>query len=256
MMVWRGSLLWRINLAGLAIAAAIPCTQAQTIPQEYDKLVTATSQVTGLNAGLAGDEVNLYSGQLGLNQTDLSVPGNSVLPVEVSRRFNAASTSAAGPGFFEDWDMALPSIHGVFSTKNGWSIGNSGNDRYNRCSQFGPPLDAVGNPDGDFAPGEFWQGTFAFLPGRGDQELLARNAETAVPTDGRTYPAVLADGSALTCVTALDSTSSPADGEGFELVTRDGTRYRFDHMTTRYHQSLQKSSPEPTALAVARAPNG
>lgn len=50
--------------------------QTVTIPEEFSKLVTATSQVKGLNTGLVGDEVNLYSGSLGLTQTDVSVPGN------------------------------------------------------------------------------------------------------------------------------------------------------------------------------------
>lgn len=61
---------WVIALAVMARADA----QTVTIPEEFSKLVTATSQVKGLNTGLVGDEVNLYSGSLGLTQTDVSVP--------------------------------------------------------------------------------------------------------------------------------------------------------------------------------------
>lgn len=74
-----------IALAVMARADA----QTVTVPEEFGKLVTATSQVKGLNTGLVGDEVNLYSGSLGLTQTDVSVPGNSGLAVELTRRLSA-----------------------------------------------------------------------------------------------------------------------------------------------------------------------
>ncbi|WP_337053403.1 RHS repeat domain-containing protein [Pseudoxanthomonas sp. USHLN014] len=234
----------------MLVPVASLSAQSVTLPEEFNKLVTATSQVKGLNTGLAGDEVNLYSGSLGLTQTDISVPGNNALAVEVTRRLSAGQGTDGFHGFFGDWDLSIPSIHGVFPLGSDWAFG-SGEIRKTRCSNYEAPPDAVGQQGGDFAAGEYWQGTFVYLPGKGDQELLSNPA--AVPTDGRSYGLTLADGSAVTCVANLASGSSPSIGEGFEVVTRDGTRYRFDHMTTRSHTALKKSSAAPQVASASRS---
>jgi YD repeat-containing protein len=132
------------------------------------------------------------------------------------------------------WAFGVPSVYGK------------------RCSSYEAPLDAVGQQGGDFSATEYWQGTFVYLPGKGDQELLSYPS-SAMPTDGRAYPLTLADGSAVSCVANLAVGSNPSVGEGFEVVTRDGTRYRFDHMVTRAHSALKKSLPAPQAASARLA---
>ncbi len=237
--------------AGLALPTAA-LAQTVELPEEFSKLVTATSQVKGLNTGLAGDEVNLYSGSLGFTQTDISVPGNSALPVEVTRRLSTGQGSDGFHGFFGDWDLSIPSIHGVFPLGSKWAFG-TGAIYGTRCSNYEAPPDVVGQQGGEFSAGEYWQGTFVYLPGKGDQELLVNPGANARPTGGRAYALALADGSAVSCLASLAGGSNPSVGEGFEIVTRDGTRYRFDHMTTRSHSTLHKSSPAPQALAASRS---
>lgn len=141
---------------------------ASTPTDEYDKLVALTSQVRGLGSGLAGEQVSLYSGGLALTQTDVSIPGNSALPVEIRRRFVVGFTADASEGFFKDWDLDIPSIHGVFSTRDGWVVLPNGNDRFKRCSLFDAPPIAQGQVDGYFDPNEFWHGSIVTLPGAGD----------------------------------------------------------------------------------------
>lgn len=50
---------------------------------EQAKLIRAPQAVTTLGANLFGDRVNLYTGALEFVQTDVTIPGNSSLPVSV-----------------------------------------------------------------------------------------------------------------------------------------------------------------------------
>lgn len=66
------------------------------------------SKVEPLNANVLGDSINPLDGQLSFSATDVSLPGNSHLPVEFTRRLSGFfSASAAEFGF---WRLNLPSI--------------------------------------------------------------------------------------------------------------------------------------------------
>ncbi|MFT4094555.1 MAG: hypothetical protein QM640_13060 [Niabella sp.] len=220
--------------------------QTITLPDEYGKLLVATSQVDRLKVGLVGEQINLYSGALGIMQTDVSIPGSFVLPVEVTRRFSASQGNDGLHGFFADWDLAIPNIHGIFSSSDGWIVSTTTDTKYRRCSLFAPPPPSLSIKNSAiFESEEFWQGDFVFIPGRGDQEILVRSSSTPVPGDGGAYPLVLADGSAISCLSSLASGSNPSLGEGFEVTTPDGTKYQFDHMVTRVHSGLSKMELDP-----------
>src|SRR5260221_14738940 len=88
---------------------------------------------------LLGDKINFYTGKLEFTQTDVSLQGNNGLPVQVARRFSAAAREGYGGGIFEDWDLDIPNLHGVFSFP-GWSVAAGQSvPSYNRCSSYGPP---------------------------------------------------------------------------------------------------------------------
>jgi hypothetical protein len=73
-------------LVALPIAGAVLPTFAQTVYEEQSKLIRAPKSYTRLGDNLFGDKVNLYTGSLEFIQTDVSLPGNSALPVSVGRR--------------------------------------------------------------------------------------------------------------------------------------------------------------------------
>lgn len=249
-----------VALAGLAGPAM---AQSVSIPAEYDKLIQSRTTIGTLGPGLFGDEVNFYDGTVQFRQTDVSLPGNNALAVSVSRRFTVKQEYNR-QGAFGDWDWEIPHLQGVFST-DGWTVttlaGQPASAKQLRCSQYGPPppVTSVGG-GGTFSAGEFWAGSSLVMPGGGGGELLLRGSSTPVPADGSSYPLVTKDGTALRCLSSL-ATTSTGSGEGFEAVTPDGTRYRFDHMVYRSMTSLSKGSAAPEALsmadtdAVARAPS-
>jgi hypothetical protein len=90
-----------------------------TVVAESGSLIKSSQAVGQLGVGLFGDKLNLHNGALEFYQTDVSLPGNSSLPVHISRRTQIGGRGTEGNGLFKNWDLALPKISGMFSTKYG-----------------------------------------------------------------------------------------------------------------------------------------
>lgn len=241
---------------GAAIAVSMGCSLVATAvepPAEYAKMIQEHSRIGALDGGFFGDHVGLSTGSLEFTQTDVSLPGNDGLAVRVGRRFEPGSYPATG--HFSDWDLDIPHLHGVFggatSGTVAWEV--NGLDSTHRCSEFNAPPDISDLSGGLFSPDEYWHGTFLYLPGDGDQELLSGGD---VPASGGPYPASTRQGAAARCLTTLAATSEAGtSGEGFEVVTADGTVYTFDQMVSRNVDDLHKSDPTPM-LAAGSARRG
>lgn len=219
----------------LATFHAAGSSQGSTLAEDYAALIRARSSIGPLSADdMFGDRIGLFTGSVEFVQTDISVPGNGP-EVAIRRRIKAGTQAIQGLGMFGAWDMAIPSMHGLFSTQGGWR--NYTNEPFKRCSRYTPPADettshSVGTPAGgvtftrNFRADEFWHGTYLYLPETGEEALLSRNGDAwPAPTDGHTYGLRTKSGSAIRCVPTEDGT-----GEGFEVTTPAGITYRLDHM--------------------------
>jgi YD repeat-containing protein len=231
-------------LAPVLAAWAVPALGDTSLYQEQGKLIRAPKAVTVLGTDLFGDQVNLYTGGLSFVQNDVSLPGNSGLPVSIGRSFRTGVTSGAGPtAAFGNWDLEIPRMHGIFS-KVGWTSTITGGGR---CTNFGKPLVAPSSNGtlGAWAPDEFWHGSFLYVPGTGDQELLRRGVNPNVPADGKQYPIVTSKLWAVSCLPALKNgaASGANSGEGFLAVAPNGDRYQFDWIASRAAERLEKSDP-------------
>lgn len=240
-------------LAGLFPAAGI----AEDVYDDYGKLIQSGAVVRSPGGQLFGENINLYTGSMEIVQTDVDLKGNNALQVRIGRRFSVGSPTK---GHFKLWDLDIPYMHGVFGfpggniAPDGWVVNGTRETAYNRCSRYSVPP-AFENQGGFFDPSEFWRGSFLYRPGSGDQELLQASAQALRPSDGRTYPIVLKDGSAVRCLASLDGASeTSARGEGFELVDTQGSVYAFNHMVSRSYPPLSKSSPAPQAIRLAWRP--
>ncbi|MDO0843134.1 RHS repeat protein [Xanthomonas campestris] len=245
----------------LAVLAGILPTagSAENVYDDYGKLIQSGAVVTSPGDKLFGDNINLYTGSMEITQTDVDLKGNNALQVRIGRRFSVGSPTK---GHFKLWDLDIPYMHGVFGfpggniAPDGWVVNGTRETAYSRCSRYSVPP-AFENQGGFFDPSEFWRGSFLYRPGSGDQELLAASAQALRPNDGRTYPIVLKDGSAVRCLASLDGASeSGARGEGFELVDTQGSVYAFNHMVSRTYPALSKSSPVPQAKSAGTASAG
>lgn len=248
---------------GLALAALVGLSPAlgaaEDVYDDYGKLIQSGAVVKSPGNKLFGDNINLYTGSMEIVQTDVDLKGNNALQVRVGRRFTVGSPTK---GHFKLWDLDIPYMHGVFGfpggniAPDGWVVNGTRDTAYSRCSRYEVPP-AFENQGGYFDPSEFWRGSFLYRPESGDQELLQTSAQALRPNDGRTYPIVLKDGSAVRCLASLDGASeSGARGEGFELVDIQGSVYAFNHMVSRTYPALSKSSPVPQANSVGTASAG
>ena len=90
---WSSQSHTRLRFA-LALAISIlgwqPFSNAQTasVETETRPWVKPNDQVKALSGDVFGDAVNLSSGTLSFSQTDVSIPGNSDLPIAITRTFS------------------------------------------------------------------------------------------------------------------------------------------------------------------------
>lgn len=215
----------RIALAALFACFCLSNAQAQDAKQpweEYDKLITSRGVVTAHGSGLFGDKVDLYRGALSFSVTDISLPGNSSLPVALTRTMTVSNRRLyPNQGMLADWELDLPHLTGVYAPT--WAA--------DRCSATRGPGTAFASSTA-YGQDEYWQGVQANMPGGG--EMLVANQSAPRPSSGGPYPWMT---SAFTYFSCLPSIANGA-GEGFLAITSDGTRYWFNHMAQYYEPQL------------------
>ena len=247
-----------LKTLALALCLATACSTAalaQTVTQyqENGKLIRGGEAPTAMGPELFGEQLSLYTGGVEFVQTDLSLPGNSALPVSFGRRMKVGQSRGPGWSLLQDWEPDVPHIRGLFPTNAGWRVqGGTEAERGRRCSNF--PLEIM---PGRFATGALVEVGPALvhmsLPGGAGQELQPRSAShTLVPAGGVPHPVVTKDGWQFSCLPGL-AAGSPESGEGFLARSPDGTTYRFDWMVRRPGTQLQYAARGAAARGTGRA---
>lgn len=230
-------------LSTLIVIFALPLG-AQSVYQweSYDKRVDSAKSVVKLGDDLLGDAISLQDGGLSFSATDVSLPGNSALPVAITRTWALGNTRTRPQGqFMADWNLAVPRISASFADL--WLVMGSSTQR---CSDTrGPAVPA--NVAGIFEISSFWQGLRLEVPGGGG-ELLVTAAGVAKPSDGRMWVWTTGDGQThVSCIPTIRNGS----GEGFLAVTPDGTRYTFDWMARRGAPSQFRQYYDPAGARLS-----
>jgi len=208
-----------INLPAVALA------QGKAPWEEYGKRIKASESVSPLGSNLFGDQVSLSNGALSFSITDVSLPGNSGLPVALTRTYQVRDQRyRIADGMMFDWDVEVPSISAVHA--GAWVDANGGQSR---CSVPGAP------PSPTQYPGlhaiDFWQGAQLNLPGVSSGELLVRQSDAPKPTAGGPWIWMTNDQVHLSCLPTIQNGS----GEGFLAITPDG----------RHQDLVQPHGPAP-----------
>jgi len=169
---------------GLGSPALAGADDAKERWEEHGELVRSRQTIDPLGSELFGENVNYYSGGLSFYHADISIPGNSALPVAIGRSY--AVTDLRNKRVrdlpFADWDLDLPYVQGVYAAQSGWV--RSGSPAGSRCSvnQFSelePPT--YGTVDIPIFGSDYWNGIQMNLPGRGSEDLhLANNHSTSL----------------------------------------------------------------------------
>ncbi len=213
--------------------------------QEHLRRIDGARKIASLGQSLFGDEINDYTGAVQFSVTDVSVPGNSALPVAISRRFDVNEVRGRGPkrrsngSAFRDWDMDLPHLHGIFADSTGWQAGTTPNLR---CAQPDQAQAAPPHISG-FEPDDYWQGNLLYVPGRGDDEILyLGDAAPDRPTDGLAYRWVT---KGLWYFSCLPGTANGVAGDSFLARDPEGNKYWFNQIVERKTTYLRKGLIDP-----------
>lgn len=195
---------------------------------EHEKRLRAAQEVAPLKSDLFGDSISLYNGAVEFAVTDIDLPGNNGLPVQLRRRFKVETTKEVEPlGGFGVWELDVPYLYGTFASAYKWTT--SANGVVGRCSENWLPK--VNPP---FTLKEIWHGNMMHMPGAGDTEVLV--SSIPAPSDGQTYTRAASDFYRFRC---KSTTANGYPGEGFIAVDKSGTKYTFDVGTERGAGAMQ-----------------
>lgn len=202
--------------------------------ETYEKRVQASGAVEAHGTDLFGDQVSLANGAVSFTATDVSIPGNSALPVAFARTFTVGNRKdTINDGSLADWHLDVPHLSGVFAPDWVGSVpGNPGQ----RCSVSSSVHARPPPPAGDVNVEDFWNGHSLHIPGREGGELLLIRSATPRPSSGGPYYWHAAGHSVVSC---LPSTKNQTGRESFLVTTADGTRYWFDWMAQYYEPPLR-----------------
>lgn len=188
---------------------------AQTEPPntEWEKRQNADERLTAFGDDLLGDGIDPHTGSISFQHTDVSLPGNSALPVTIQRRRKqGAIYSRTTDVEFGDWEIVAPRIYAVSAASNPWTG--------NRCTvPFNQQFTQVQQGSRYHQGREYSDGVFVDAPGSGAQTMLSSPAGGMWPasakhvTSGNWY---------FTCGSASDG------GQGFIGHAPNGDTYRFD----------------------------
>ena len=137
----RTKTLWLAS-ASLLLAATTALAQDAILPyREYAKRTDAAQKVGPLTDSAFGANVSLYNGSTSFRAVDISLAGNSGVPVQLARTVQIDDrTSVYRPttGGFADWQLDVPYIDGTFALDIGWKVGASPGSTA-RCSNTQVP---------------------------------------------------------------------------------------------------------------------
>ena len=215
---------------------------------EDAKRIKSAEVVGALGDDLFGESVNFYTGATSFRHTDLSLPGNGSLPMQVSRSRGIEDLETKHNPLgreFGDWELDLPYIGGVFLENVGWAVDTS--TPALRCSSPTSQLSAAPKGYNGFQASRYWQGYSVNLPGQGTQPLLRKLANDATtPTSGDPWRWETKDQVQISCLSTLQNpplTGAGYTGEGFLALAPDGTKYWFDYLKATPAREIRQKGP-------------
>lgn len=197
--------------------------------QEFEKRVKSAQSLAAISVDeVFGDRTSGFDGGTEFFTEDVSIPGNFDLPVSVARRFGVesanrgiADSEAKGLTLFDDWEIVVPHMSGVWTTTSGWVTGQPGAQTTQRCTVNTAPtlLGSWGYTDIGFGIDVRWNG------GNGEELLIPDDPAYASSPELESPKWMTASRARFTCLAA---TRNGYPGEAFVGHTPDGKKYFFD----------------------------
>ncbi|MDQ7760276.1 MULTISPECIES: RHS repeat domain-containing protein [Xanthomonas] len=241
---------WRIVVLFVCLfVSGLQNALAVTPEDEFDKRIKTAQKVQPLSGNLFGENISLYNGTIKFQHIDVEQAGVG-LPIQLVRSFAIETQQETGWHAFGDWRLEVPSIQTIASKNPATFTGE-------RCSQFNKPnspdYPVNGRPPTSFLP-YWWGGYKLLIPGMDDQDLLKRDPSNdlspqMIGSNGEKtdFPIVTKKHWNVAC---LQKTSNGEEGQGFLVVSPEGTKYWMDWLI--YRDCLDMVFGETDGIVVGR----
>ncbi|MEL7487671.1 MAG: hypothetical protein AAGJ87_10720, partial [Pseudomonadota bacterium] len=169
-----------------------------------------------------GESIDLNRGTLSLRHVDVSIPGNSELPVEFARRYEVDGVDYSA-NVLGGWIPDIPVI--TARAVNEPSIGENGWTP-TRCTGSHGEGRRGFDDDTLYSANGYWSGATMHIPGEGGQ-LILENPPSVIINGDSSVKKTTTGHWRIQCLSQIDNGS----GEGFIATSPNGTKYFFDYMT-------------------------
>jgi YD repeat-containing protein len=249
-----------VCFAAALLPPAIEIAHAGTVASQLSaRQPVSISGVNGTSEQIFGEMIDPKTGSTSFSFTDVSIPTNSALKVEVGRRLVVSGSSFELRDSNDDWggvvgglepekdvfgsywELDIPYMEATWDARTGWMPAN-------RCSaaSFQQPgvMGLWPFYSSHYDAKTYASGIKVHIPGKGTESLLTLAAGAPVPSNNLTYVGATASGARFSCLTTLknDNTS-----EGFLATLPDGTKYWFDWMATKRKPSIMSGGSMGTS---------
>lgn len=235
-MISKGFCGYLCTLVLLTVPAA---SNAQSIREEYVRVLDKARQFTILGEDAGGEIYDPYTGTVSLQAVDVVSPGGGEIPLEVRRLLRIDAGRYVGmQEQFGNWEMDVPYLFGTFAADaaGGWNV---------PCSRPTSAAEMAPASASGFAARLFWHGNFLHEPGAGDQEILYASTDPKLrrPTGPGDFKYITRNLWIMSCLPALKN----AGGEGYLAVSPAGTKYYFDWLVEYSTSGVTKPGQYPNA---------
>lgn len=228
--------------------------QAADYTTEYQNKIRLAGTVDPSGDSPFGESIDLYTGKVSFRQIDLVLSGTGP-DIVIARSSESGDIDMINPmqySGFGDWDLEVPEIvtvapaAGKNSAVGLWKTHFDPNDWYSgtfqRCTHFGsmwtPPPGYAGVRTGGIDSYAWWHGYDLRIPGKDGQVILARKNAPG-PSSGH-YPGVTAGHWQVGC---LAQTANGEPGEGFLVISPDGTKYWLNRLIYQGYVQFREDDP-------------
>ena len=213
-------------------------------------------ELASLTTGLLGDKISMFTGDIRFEQVDISLPGNSAIPVAITRTLSNPDSWFKETREFENWSLAIPHVRSTYITDRSgnyktayWPNGKACTSPLNANPSFST---STGGTSYYIHSNGYWNGDSISIPGIGTVKLTTKSGDPSHKRYNNLNWKV-------DCLT-----STGTGHEGFKVTTKDGLSYYFTqkkivrsikdlNLQPQVHQ-CGTNCPSPTLAPAGDAP--